>query len=156
MPEETVRGQVTTSKALASTPSNRTFLRFTLAALATVMGVVYVLIALQAVHVSETAGKSSPFVPMAAAGVAFFIGAALLILTDRRIVYLLGTAVQVLVLVGYFAVAPSRDPHYETIGLLMKVVQAVMLGLLLFLALESSGGLHRGARLGRAHRSRSA
>jgi hypothetical protein len=42
--------------------------------------------------------------------------------------------VQLVVLVGYFAVAPSRDPHIETWGLLMKGVQVAILAILPYLA----------------------
>jgi F0F1-type ATP synthase assembly protein I len=121
---------------VAATPEPTRLIRDAVAALAALLGIAYIMVALQVVHVSDAAGKTSPFVPMAAAGIAFFIGAALM-LSDRRIVYVLGAAVQVVVLIGYFAVAPSRDPHYETIGLLMKVVQVVMLGLLAYLTLRA-------------------
>jgi hypothetical protein len=87
--------------------------------------------------VAETAGKESPFVPMAAAGVAFWVGAALVLLFDNRVVYLLGAAVQLAVVIGYFAIAPSREPSVEFWGLVMKAAQLVILALLLYLAVKA-------------------
>ena len=115
-------------------------LRYGAAVLAAAVGVVYLLIALQVVHVADTAGKDSPFLPMMAAAVAFWIGAVLLVLVDRWLVWLLGAAVQLVVLVGYFAVAPSRDPHYEAWGLAIKVAEVIILGLLLYLVVSARRG----------------
>jgi hypothetical protein len=138
----------TQTNAAAAAVSRRTALRLGLAALAAAIGVAYMLVALQVVHVAETAGKDSPFLPMAAAAAAFWLGAALLLLFDRRPIYLLGAAVQVVVLIGYFVVASSRDPHYEAWGVLMKVAEVVMLVLLLYLAVKTSPG-SKGARAAR-------
>jgi hypothetical protein len=99
-----------------------------------VVGVLYLLIALQVINVADMTGKDSPFVPMVAAAAAFWLGAVLLVLVDRWLVWLLGGAVQLAVLIGYLMVAPSRDPHYEAWGLLIKVAQVVILLLLLYLA----------------------
>jgi len=74
---------------------------------------------------------------MAAAGIAFFVGAVLVGLADRRIVYLGGAVVQVVVLVGYFAMASVREPRYDAWGLTMKAAQAVMLCVLVLLALTA-------------------
>jgi hypothetical protein len=72
-----------------------------------------------------------------AAAVAFWLGAELLVMVDRWLVWLLGAAVQLVVLIGYFAVAPSRDPHSEAWGLVIKVAQVVILGLLLYLTVTA-------------------
>jgi len=57
-------------------------LRYGAPVLAAAVGMVYLLIALQVVHVADTTGKDSPFLPMMAAAVAFWIGAAVLVLVD--------------------------------------------------------------------------
>lgn len=142
-----MRREVVGSHASAGGGSGRAVLRFTLAALAALMGVAYVLIALQVVHVDRTTtGGAMAYLTMAAAGVAFFLGAALVVLRDRRVVYLWGVAVQVVALVGYFAMASVRDPRYDAWGLTMKVVQAVMLALLLLLARTVPGASRRGRK----------
>jgi hypothetical protein len=102
-----------------------------------VVGVLYLLIALQVIHVADTTGKDSPLLPMMAAAAAFWLGAVLLVLVDRWLVRLLGGAVQLVVLIGYFVVAPIRDPSYEAWGLLIKVAQVVILGLLLYLVVTA-------------------
>ena len=129
----------------AAAASGRRTLRFIAAALALGVGVLYFLIATQVLFVAETAGKESPFIPMAAAGAAFVLGAALLVLLDNRIVFLLGAVVQLAVIVGYFAVAPSRDPHVEVWGLLMKAAQLAILALLAYLAVKTPAGPRRRA-----------
>jgi len=111
-------------------------LRLGLAAVAVAVAVVYILIATQSIHVAETAGKGSPFVPMFGAAVAFLILAALLVLFDKLLIYLTGIALQLVVLIGYFAVAPSRDPHVEVWGIGLKIVQVLMLVVLVYLALK--------------------
>ncbi len=117
--------------------SGRLGLRAATAALAVAVAVLYILIATQVVFVADTSGKDSPAVPMALAGAAFLLGAVLVLLRDDRVVYLLGAVVQVAVIIGYFAVAPSRDPHYEVWGLTMKVAQLAILGLLVYLAVKT-------------------
>ena len=142
--------QATTGPAArpAPAPGRRKAVRYGAALLAAAVGVLYLLIALQVIHVADTTGKDSPFIPMMAAAVAFWLGAVLLAVIDRRIVWLLGAAVQVVVLIGYVAVAPSRDPHVEAWGLLIKLAQVVILGLLVYLAVTSSRSARRPAAAG--------
>lgn len=125
------------SKAASAVSSGRRTWRLAAAVLASLVGVLYLLVATQVVHVSDTTGKASPFVPMAAAALVFWLGAVVLLLLDRQIVYLLGAAVQLVVIVGYFAVAPSRDPHIEPWGLLIKAAQVAILAILLYLAVTA-------------------
>lgn len=61
------------------------------------------------------------------AGLAFALGAVLLVATDRRAVILLGALFQVFVIVMYFQVAGRRDPQFEVWGLSLKAAQAVIL-----------------------------
>jgi len=137
--------QPTTGPAARPAPARgrRTAIRYAAALLAVAVGVLYLLIALQVIHVADTTGKDSPFIPMMAAAVAFWLGAVLLAVIDRRIVWLLGAAVQVVVLIGYVAVAPSRDPHVEAWGLLIKLAQIVILGSLVYLTVTWSRDARR-------------
>ncbi len=40
-------------------------------------------------------------------------------------------------IIGYFAIASSRDPHVEAFGLAMKAIQTVLLVLLVYLAVKA-------------------
>ena len=68
---------------------------------------------------------------------AFLIGALLLILFDNRVLWLLGAILQVIVLVGYVAMAGIRTPQFEVWGILIKATQLVLLGALAFLVLRA-------------------
>ncbi len=68
------------------------------------------------------------------AGALFVVGAALLLAVDHRLLWTLGAALQVVVILLYVAVAPQRTPSYELWGLTIKVLQAVLLAILLYLA----------------------
>lgn len=68
------------------------------------------------------------------AGTAFLIGALLLLSTDRRDLWLLGMLLQVLVVIGYLAVAPSRTPSFEIWGVTLRVLQVPLLLALAYLA----------------------
>lgn len=70
------------------------------------------------------------------AGSAFVLGGLLLILFDHRGLWLLGSLLQVGVLVMYVAVAPQRNPPFEPWGILIKVLQALILVALVYLVLN--------------------
>lgn len=69
----------------------------------------------------------------ASAGAAFALGALLLVAVDHRGLWLLGALLQVGVLVMYVVVSPQRTPAFETWGILIKVLQAVILAALAYL-----------------------
>ena len=71
------------------------------------------------------------------AGSAYLLGALLLLLTDRRVPWILGAILQVGVIVMYVNVAPQRTPPYEAWGITIKVLQFALLGLLAYLAIRA-------------------
>jgi hypothetical protein len=67
---------------------------------------VYLLIAFGVVSVVSTAPQSGDWVIPGSAGAAFAILAVLLVATKSRLIAILGAAMSILTIVGYFAVAP--------------------------------------------------
>lgn len=74
------------------------------------------------------------------AGSAFVLGALLLLATDRRRLWILGAAFQVLAIVMYFQVAPRRTPPFEEWGILIKLLQAGILAGLVYLVVRPPEG----------------
>ena len=73
------------------------------------------------------------------AALAFAVGAALLVLTDRRVLWVIGAVLQVLVISMYFAVAPTRVPSFEIWGIVVRVAQVTLLAVLAYLAVTRPG-----------------
>jgi hypothetical protein len=126
-----------TATAAARIP--RKAVRYFAALAALAAGVLYLLIAtgtLQVIDPAAVAEEAPIFIPIAAAA-AFFLGTILILAFDRRLTQILGAAVQVTTIVGYFAVAPNRTPSYEVWGIVIKVVQVVALIALAYLAVRA-------------------
>jgi hypothetical protein len=87
--------------------------------------------------VTPVVGDSSMLTFGASAGAAFLLGALLLVAFDRRVLWILGAILQVLVAWGYFAVAPSRTPSFEAWGIALRVIQVPLFAALLYLAVRS-------------------
>ena len=71
-----------------------------------------------------------------AAGGAFVVGAVLLLAFDRRLLWVLGAALQVAVILMYVVVASQRTPPFEAWGLLIKLLQVVVLIALAYLVVR--------------------
>ncbi|HEX2863206.1 MAG TPA: hypothetical protein VHN99_01450, partial [Deinococcales bacterium] len=120
--------------ALERTLVRRRVVRAAAATLALGCAVVYFLIGFGPIY---PAGKGDAGFMLAfglSAGAAFALGALLLAAFDRAWLWLLGAAFQLAVIAAYFQVAPNRTPPYEAWGLGLKAAQAVLLGLLAWLA----------------------
>jgi hypothetical protein len=118
------------------TKHRRRQVRIFAAAMAATIAVLYMLIGFSLVRVVKlAAGEPSPqlFFGLPAA-LAFVFGAALLLATDHRWLWILGALLQVLVMFTYFSVAPQRVPSFETWGVLIRVVQVPLLVALGYLA----------------------
>jgi len=115
------------------------------AALAFANAVVYALIGMGVARVVEDAAGAGVSLAVfgAMAGTAFLLGAALLVALDNRPAWLVGAAFQLFAIVAYVDVAPQRTPAYEPWGIGLKVAQAALLVLLVYLALTPA---HRRAR----------
>jgi len=106
---------------------------------------VYALIGMGVARVVEDAAGAGVSLAVfgAMAGTAFLLGAALLVALDNRPAWLVGAAFQLFASVAYVDVAPQRTPAYEPWGIGLKVAQAALLVLLVYLALTPA---HRRAR----------
>ena len=65
-----------------------------------------------------------------AMGAVFVIAAIFLFSSGQRLVWSLAALIDAGAIIGYFIVAPSRDPHFEAWGIAVKVVQVVLFAVL--------------------------
>jgi hypothetical protein len=100
------------------------------------VAILYALIGLSVISVVQVApdDEASMLAFGLPAAVAFALGAAFLMLTDLRLLWLLGAVLQVLVISMYFLVAPTRVPSFEVWGILIRVAQVTLLAALTYLA----------------------
>jgi hypothetical protein len=116
----------------------RRTIRYLAAAIAAITAVVYLLVGFGVLRVVDHASPDAP--PLLdfglMAGAAFGLGALLLLTLDNRILWWLGALLQVGVIVMYVVVGQDRTPAFEIWGIAIKVLQAVLLGALLYLALR--------------------
>ena len=110
--------------------------RLAAAGLAAATTAIYLLIGLEVLRVVDrTAADAPPMLTFGApAAAAFALGVILLLLTDHRLVWALGALLQVVVIVMYVVVAPNRTPPFELWGVMIKVLQALLLAALVYLA----------------------
>lgn len=122
----------------------RRMIRYTAAAASIVTALLYFGIGAGLVVVVTETRADGPgmFEFGASAGAAFVIGALLLLTLDLRILWVLGALLQVGVIVMYVAVGPQRTPPFELWGLLIKALQVVILGALLYLIVRPPTGVH--------------
>jgi hypothetical protein len=67
---------------------------------------------------------------------AFALGVVLLLARPGRIVWILGSAFMILVIVAYVLVAPSRQPSFEIWGISLKIAQLLILASLVGLLVQ--------------------
>lgn len=109
-------------------------IRYAAAAVAALTAVVYLLIALQVLVIGdETSSKNFAYV----AGAGYALGTFMILRFDRRILWILGAAIQVFVIAMYFIIAPQRVPEYEFWGLFLRVPEVILLVMLGYLALRT-------------------
>ena len=134
--------------------TGRRVVRYLAAFLSAGAAVVYLLIGFEVIRVVDIkpTDMSSMLGFGLASGGAFLLGAVLLLLFDRRALWVLGGIFQVMAIVMYFAVAPQRDPSFEPWGIGLKVIQAVLLVALAWLALRPSQAGRRVAAIRRIPR----
>jgi hypothetical protein len=127
--------------AVTTTQKRRQAIRYLAAAIAAITAVMYLLIGFGVLHVVDQASPDAPslldFGLMA--GAAFGLGALLLLTLDNRILWVLGALLQVGVIVMYVVVGQERTPAFEAWGITIKILQVVLLGALLYLALQPPG-----------------
>ncbi len=116
-------------------PSTRRVARYVAAGMALVAAVLYCLIALDVLHVMEVIDNAGRVIPALVAG-AFVLGTLHVLFLDKRLIHVFDGLLQVIVIVGYFVVAPNRTPSYEVWGIVIKVVQVAALGALVYLCVR--------------------
>ena len=113
--------------------------RYAAAGLAGAIATIYFLIAAGVLTVVTPVENDSSMVAFGiSAGSAFLVGALLLLAFDRRILWVLGAALQLLVVWGYLAVAPDRTPAFEFWGISLRVIQLPLFAALACLAVGSA------------------
>ena len=69
-------------------------------------------------------------------GAVFAVVALALFFFAGRLVWMLAGVLDLGAIIGYFAVAPSREPHFEVWGIVIKVAQVVLLAALGYLLMR--------------------
>jgi hypothetical protein len=108
--------------------------RYVAAAASALVAVIYLLIGFSIVSVVDDQAGLVP--PMLIAAAVFAALAVLLMLSTSRLVLIAGAALQVLVLAGYVAIASERTPAYEAWGITVKAVEAFLLIVFVYLAVQ--------------------
>lgn len=109
-------------------------------AAATVAAVLYLLIGVGVLSVGgSTTGENAGLLEFGLVMAATFgVVAGLLLFVRRRAVLLAVAVLQVIVLVGYVALSDMRDPPFDPWGLLIKVAQLVVLGVVAWLIVRGA------------------
>jgi hypothetical protein len=105
--------------------------------LTTLIAVIYLLIGLQVLTVLDNPDDQTAFALIAAA--AFAVGAGILAWIDSKIVFGLGAAGVAFVIFTYFSLATERSPQFETWGIVLRVIQALLFVTLAYLTIRSTG-----------------
>ncbi len=95
--------------------------------------VLYFVVGFAIVDISNGTDEG-PIVPLVMTAVVFAALTVVLAVRSDRNSYLAGAALCAIAIVGYFVIAPSRDPSFEAWGLSIKAVQVVLLAALAWLA----------------------
>lgn len=138
-----------------SPSDHRTMTRYLAAALCGIVGLLY-LILLFLVGDAESGASENTYGAYLFLAVPYLIGAGLLVAVDRRAVWIAGAAIQVVVIVlfvmfgagvfgpgqGVFDYAVLNGLHMEWWAAVITGAEAVLLGVLSYLALTSQGVRH--------------
>ncbi len=130
-----------------ASPRQRRLVRYAAAALSALCAIVYVLIGFGLIYPLDEGSAETPGLLFfgVSAGLAFALGAFLLVTTDRRPVWILGAIFQVVVVWAYVSVADKRDPPYEPWGIALKIAQVAILAALAYLIATTRTGQPDGA-----------
>lgn len=115
--------------------------RYVAAGLAGATAFVYLLIGLKVVTVIEPDTGQPVFGILAALG--WSLGVVLLLVIERRWVWVVGAVLQAFTILMYFNLASERTPAYEEWGIVIRVLQVVLLVVLVYLAIRAPQGERR-------------
>lgn len=110
-------------------------------ALSSSTALLYLLIGTNIVSVGEISAEEQRAFGIPAALV-FAVGALVAMRWDKRWLWIVGAVGLGLIILMYFSVAPQRQPHYETWGILIRFVQIPLLASLIYLAATSQRAEH--------------
>jgi hypothetical protein len=111
----------------------RDVVRYAAAAASAIAAGIYFLIGFEVVNaVTDAPATADIFAFGVAAGTAFVVAAALLILVNQRWVWVVVAGFALLALGNYIAVAPLRDPPVEVWGLLVSLLEVFILAALIY------------------------
>jgi len=118
----------------------RQAVRLAAAALSALVAVLYLLIGFGQLYFIDSAqeGAAALIFFGLPAGASFMLGTVLLVMTDRRRLWIAGAAFQVFAIVAYIQVAPRRTPPFEMWGILIKALQVGILAALLYLIVDAA------------------
>lgn len=126
---------VTTQGVVSDSTDRRGFrrrVRYFAAGMAAVAAALYFLIGFQVVTVIDKPEDQAAFaIP---AGIGFALAALVILLTDRKVVWVTGGIVQALIIVMYFSLSSQRVPAFEGWGISIRVAQILLLAALGYLA----------------------
>jgi hypothetical protein len=74
------------------------------------------------------------------AGIVYLVLATVLWFVPRPLVWAAATAMQVMVIAMYVAIAPERDPSFEIWGITLRVLQVAMIVVLVTLLVRAARG----------------
>jgi hypothetical protein len=113
----------------------RSTARYIAAAAAAVTAILYFLIGFEVLWIGESASAQDAGLLGfgLTVGTVFAVAALLLLLIERRAVWVPVALLQVPVIIGYFALAGIRIPSFEIWGLTIKALQLVILVALVYL-----------------------
>lgn len=125
----------TNRENLSTSNTNRHWqIRYFAAAVTAVITVIYFMIGFNVVSVLDT---SSDQIFGIFAGLAYGLGAILLLAFDRRVIWIVGVVFQVFVIFMYFNLASQRSPAFEVWGIVLRVAQFILLIGLVYLSIRS-------------------
>jgi hypothetical protein len=117
-----------------------TVARYVAVACTAIAAILYLAIGFGVVSVGKPASGQAPdLLPFGLmVGGTFAVAAALLAVVRSRVVWVAVAALQIVVIVGYFALASVREPPFESWGLLVKLFQAIVLVAVAYLVLRGT------------------
>jgi hypothetical protein len=125
-------------------------IRYFAAVAAAVSAILYLLIGFEVIYIGEAASGGNPDLlafGLMVGGISAVI-AVLLAFIGRRLVWIPIALFNIAVIFGYFALAEAREPQFAPWGLVVKVMQLLVLGAVIYLVFRGSEPIADGGSQG--------